>query len=121
MVFEIQNKFVNPRQLTQSVLQICDMLGMYQAELARILHLQCSDIGKLSSGKAVLDEGSESWQAAQQFLQVYQSIYTRFEGNGVAMCNWLRRENPELAGVPLLLMVDEGRIEDVIKYLESDL
>jgi hypothetical protein len=118
-VFEIQNRLTSPRQLTQTVLQITEMLGMYQAELARILHVQCGDIGKLSSGKAILEEGSESWQQAELFLQLYQLLYTHFEGDGVSMCNWLRKENTELGGVPLLLLVDELRINDVIRFLHQ--
>ena len=119
MVFEIQSRIVDPRQLTQSVLQITEMLGMYQAELARILHLQCSDIGRLSSGKAVLEEDSENWQQAERFLQFYQLLYTHFDGDGVAMRNWLRRENSELGGVPLLLMVDDLKIEAVIQFFHE--
>lgn len=118
MVFKIENRIAEPRQLTQSVLQITEMLGIYQAELARILHIQCSDIGRLSSGKSVLEEHSDSWQQAVLFLDFYQRLYTHFDGDSIAMCNWLRRENKELEGVPLLLMVDELRINDVANCLK---
>ena len=118
MVFEIQNKLAGPRQITQSVLQICDMLGMYQAELARILHLQCGDIGQLANAKAVLEQDSESWQQAGLFLEFYQLLYQYFEGDGVAMRNWLRKENKELGGSPLLIMVDDLNIEKVIHYFK---
>ena len=119
MVFKIENRIAGPRPLTQSVLQITEMLGLYQAELARILHLQCSDIGRLSSGKSVLEEHSDSRQQATLFLDFYQWLYIHFDGDSVAMCNWLRRENKELGGVPLLLMVDELRINDVSNYLKQ--
>jgi len=119
MVFEIKNRIADPSQLTQSVLQITEMLGLYQAVLARILRLQCRDIGQLSSGKAVLDEDSQSWQQTQRFLQFYQLLYTHFDGEGVAMRNWLRRENAELGGVPLLLMVDDLKIEEVVQFFQE--
>ncbi len=119
MVLDISNEFINPRRLSQSVLQICEILGMYQAELARILRLQCRDIGRLSSGKAVLEKGTESWQQAEFFLEFYRLLYLFHDGNEVAMCNWLRKDNPELGGAPLLQMVDELRVSDVISYLKD--
>jgi len=118
MVFAIENKLVSPRQLSQSVLQITEMLGLYQAELARILHLQCGDIGALASAKSVLDEQSESWQYALAFVQFYQALYTYCDGEGAAMCNWLRREHAGLNKTPLLTMVDDLNIENVIRLLK---
>ncbi len=118
MVFEIKNKLVSPRQLSQSVLQITEMLGMYHAELARVLHLQCADIGALANGKMVLDEHSESWSHALAFLAFYQALYSYFEGDGVAMCNWLRRDHVEFGKTPLLVMVDDLRIGDVARLLD---
>jgi hypothetical protein len=40
--------------LTQAVLPICQMLGMYQAKLARVLGLQCGDIGDFAAAKSTL-------------------------------------------------------------------
>lgn len=54
LVYLIPRTITDPRKLTQAVLQITTLLDLYQAELARILHLQCSDMGLLSNGKPVL-------------------------------------------------------------------
>ena len=35
----------NNKQLSQFVLQASEMLSLYNAELARILHLQCNELG----------------------------------------------------------------------------
>lgn len=43
-----------PQRLTPAVLQAAGMLGMYRAELARVLHLQCGDIGELTSMRKTL-------------------------------------------------------------------
>lgn len=42
------------RQRTQGVLQVIDMLDLYQAELARIPGLQCGDIGELANVQKLL-------------------------------------------------------------------
>lgn len=107
------------RQLTQAVLQIMQMLGMYQAELARILGLQCADIGAMASAGRVLPEGSNEWAKAGRFVTLYEYLYLHCAGDAVTIYHWLRARHCQLGGVPLLLMVDEGRMEDVIAWFES--
>ncbi len=109
----------NPRKLTQSVIQITEMLGLYQAELARILGIQCGDIGELSSGRQELRPGSAAWVRAVRFARVYDALYEMMLGDGVSMVHWLRADNADLQGVPLLLIVDDGRLSEVLEYLET--
>ena len=107
----------SPRKLTQSVLQAAELLGMYQAELARILLINCGDIGELSNARKILQPDSESWQQARLFIHFFELLYNAKQGDAIAMCHWLRASNSELGGVPLLLMVDELCIRDVIDHL----
>jgi len=109
----------DPRKLTQAVLQVIDCLNMYQAELARVLHLQCADIGKLSSAKRCLEPETMAWQQALLFVRMYQALYVCFDGNGVAMTHWLRAENATLNQTPHLAIVDEDRLYEVVDYLEQ--
>ncbi|MGB5474027.1 MAG: hypothetical protein WBQ78_11175 [Gammaproteobacteria bacterium] len=118
-VFRIDDVADDPRRLTQSVLQITALLGLYQAELARILCIKCKDIGQLASGRRCLEPGSEPWRQARRLVRLYQALYDRQNGNGAAMCHWLRVPQPVLGGVPHLLMVDDGRLADVVHCLEE--
>ena len=120
-VHRLSNPCADPRKLTQSVLQVTEMLGMYQAELARVLQLQCGDIGRLANGQRVLECGSVAWDEAVLFIRLYQALYEKLGGDGVAMCNWLRRDNKPLGGVPLLLIVDDGRLRWALDYVENHL
>lgn len=104
---------------TQSVLQITQMLGIYHAELARILHLQCVDIGGISNSQKNIQKNSETWLHAEKFIQMYECLYLKHNGDETRIYNWLRKENNELDGVPLYLMVDELRIDDVIKNINT--
>lgn len=113
------NDLKDARQLTQAVLQIMQMLGMYQAELARILGLQCGDIGAMASAGRVLPEGSKEWVKAGRFVTCYEHLYQHCAGDAVAIYHWLRARHHQLGGVPLLLMVDDGRMDDVIAWFES--
>lgn len=109
----------NPEDLTQRLIFIIHQLGMYQAELARVLHLQCPDIGRLTTGKQQLVPGSLAWRQAGRFIYFYQLLHDKLQGDEVSMYHWLRAENASLAGVPHLLIIDDDRLDDVIKYLEA--
>ena len=102
---------------TQSVLQITEMLGIYHAELARIIHLRCADIGDISSTQKNIQKNSEAWSQAEKYIQMYECLYQKHNGDETRIYNWLRKENNVLDGVPLYLMVDELRIDDVINNI----
>jgi hypothetical protein len=118
VVFEIKTEGDDARGLTLSVLQIIALLDMYQAELARILHLKCGDIGELASAQRYIEPGTGAWGQAQLFVRFYRALYIKKKGDGVAMRHWLQVEHKELGGVPHLLIVDKDRLPDVVAYLE---
>ena len=119
VVFQIDSIVSEPRKVTQAVLQVMDMLGLLRAELARILQLKCADIGRLANARQDLEPRSPAWQQARLLLQCYASLYQYLQGDSVQMYNWLRRFEPNLSGIPLLLMVDEERLVEVAAYLDS--
>ena len=105
--------------LTPAVLQAAQMLGLYHAELARILKLQCADVGELANTQQPLEVDSIAWQQAEKFILIFEILYLKFQGNEALMCNWLRKRNTALNGVPLYLMVDDGLIDNCLNYLHS--
>ena len=109
----------SPARLTPAVLQAAELLGLYRAELARVLNLQCGDIGRLSAAREHLVPGSRSWQQAVRFIRLYRALFAAMQADEAAMCHWLRADNRQLQGVPLLLLVDEGRLAEVLEYLLS--
>ena len=119
VVFEIAIETSDPRKLTQSVLQIITLLDMYQAELARVLHMKCGDIGELASARRCLETDTEHWSRALRFVRFYRLLFDSMNGDGVAMRHWLRVENTKLGGVPHLMIVDDDRLAEVVRYLEN--
>jgi hypothetical protein len=119
LVYQIAKTFDEPRRLTQAVLQIVDMLGLYQAELARILLLKCGDIGRLAAARQSLEPATPAWKQALLLVRCYRALYVIKDGDGVAMRHWLRVPDGTLGGVPHLLIVDDGRLADVVTFLEA--
>ena len=68
-MFQITVSVDDPRTLTQAVLRVTTMLDMLQAELARVLQVNCGDIGLLSSGRRVIEAGTLSWTQARLFVR----------------------------------------------------
>jgi len=108
-----------PVKLTQSVVQITDLLGLYRAETASILKLNCTDIGDFFSGRRTLPPSTQVWELAGRFVKFYNQLYRRFSGDGIAMCHWLRAHNEQIGKSPLLAMVDDQQLEKVITLLET--
>lgn len=109
------------KTLTQAVLQVTQMLGIYHAELARILHLQCSDIGDLANAENFILTGSVSWLEAEKYIKLYEYLFVLLDGDEALMNNWLRKKNRTLNALPLYLMVDELKIDDVLEVLKDSL
>lgn len=118
MVFKIINPDENERKISQSVIQVIEMLGMYHAELARILGQQCGDIGELTSGQKCISKDSEAWHQALLFIDTYNLLYDYFEGNSVSMYHWMRAHNKALNGTPHFLIVDDEKLQAVHAYLQ---
>ncbi len=119
--FKILLPISDPKAISCSVLQASQILAMLNAELARVLQLQCADIGALTAAQSTLQPKTVAWQQAQRFIQFYNLLYDKFAGDAVAMRHWLRSENKILAGVSLLLMIDDGRLDDVIYFMTTEL
>lgn len=119
MVFKIDNAIESERKLSQSVIQVIEMLGMYHAELARVLGQQCGDIGELTSGKRCIQRETEAWERAVLFIDTYHHLYDYFEGDSVAMYHWMRCDNDALGGTPHLLIVDQHKLQFVHDYLQQ--
>lgn len=107
----------SPASLTQAVLQVSQMLGLYHAELASILKIQCNDVGDLANARRMLNVDSLAWQQAENLISIFEVLFQKFAGDEALMCNWLRKQNALLIGVPLYLMVDDGRVADVLNVI----
>jgi hypothetical protein len=119
-MFEIDKNVIrSPETLTPAVLQAAEMLGMYHAELARVLKLQCSDIGRLASVQQLIKRGTIEWHQAESFIRFYRAVYKMHSGDETAIYHWLRVDNKQLKGSPLLLIVDDARLEHVINFIEN--
>jgi hypothetical protein len=109
------------KALTTALVQVMQYLGLYQAELARVLGLQYAEVAELVSARRFLHPDTPEYRRAQQFVRLYELLYRHFDGEPVAMYHWLRVRMAPTYTTPLMLMVDEGRIGELIDWFEASL
>jgi hypothetical protein len=55
----------------------------------------------------------------QAFICCYNLLYDAQRGNEVVMNNWLGQHNDALVNAPFFLIVENGRLEEVVGYLQE--
>ncbi len=114
----LADPFSSPQRLSQSVVQAGELLGLYRAEVARILGVQCDDVSALYEGRWLLAPESAAWTQAALFVRLYSALFDRMAGDGPRMVHWLRADHAVLGCSPFLLMVDAGRLAEVVAFIE---
>jgi hypothetical protein len=108
----------DPLLLSRNVVQVMQMLQLYQAEIARILGLHCGDVAALAQARSRLEPGTPAWDRARLLVRGYRALHRRCDGDGQAMYHWLHRELPGFDATPHRLLVDEQALAAVVDYLE---
>ena len=106
--------FDAPRTRTLAMLQAAQLLGLYRAEVARILGCLCGDVGELFDAQRILAPEKTEWNHALFLIQLYKRLSLKFDGNEVRMSHWLRRPEGEELLSPLSRIVDDLQIEQVL-------
>ncbi len=119
MTHRLSDPFTSPRKLSQSVVQASTMLGLMRAEMGRILGFKCAEFTALFEGRSVLEPGTPAYRQGELFVRFYQALYDHMAGDSVQMVHWLRRQHKTLGNSPFYLIIDEGRLEEVVRNLEA--
>jgi hypothetical protein len=105
--------------LIAAVNHATEILGLYRAELARVLGLNCPDVSDSQKLELLFESNSAVRSQAELFIRFFMLLETVFANDTVLMVNWLRRENSELGTSPFLAMVDHKQLNDVVDVLQQ--
>jgi hypothetical protein len=95
------------------------ILGLVRAEMGRVLGFKCAEFTALFEGRSVLEPGTDAYRQGVLFVRLYQALYERMAGDSVQMIHWLRRPHKALGNAPFYLIIDEGRLSEVVQLLEA--
>jgi hypothetical protein len=116
---QMSDPFTSPESLSHAVVQAGEELGIQQAEVASIINFMCEGTHALFEDRVVLEPNTETWRRAELFVRLHQALRDKMHGDRAKMVHWLGTENPALGGEPLVVMEDEGRLEDVLALLDG--
>jgi len=105
--------------LIASINHATDILGLYRAELARILGLNCPDVSDSKNLELLFESNSTVRSQAELFAHFFQLLEALFQNDTVSMINWFRKDNIDLGTTPFLTIVDHGCLSDVVDRLEQ--
>lgn len=111
------NNQSNSLSLIASLYHATDILGLYRADLARILGLMCENVSTPNYLERLLSENAAYLQKAKRFVYFFELLDSRFPASEENMIHWFRKDNTALGTSPFLAMVDDNRLEDVIAEL----
>lgn len=78
--------------LIASANRATDGLGLYRAELARILGLKCADVSDSIHLEFLLGDNIGIRKKAERFVAFHELLENNFSGDSVAMLHWFRKE-----------------------------
>ena len=117
----LDDPFVSSHNLSHAVVEAGDMLGLERADVATIIHFIREGAGALYEGRALIEPGSEAWDRSKLFVELYLSLDDAMGGNQAKMVRWLHTRNPALKNEePLVVLEDQGRLEDVLNALKRE-
>jgi hypothetical protein len=105
--------------LIAAVNHAADTLGLYRAELARILGLNCADVSDSKNLELLFTTNSSLRSRAELFICFFQLLELLYADDPVSMVHWFRRENSKLGMTPILAMVDHGQLSKVVDVLQK--
>jgi uncharacterized protein (DUF2384 family) len=96
------------------------LLGLSQAELARVVGMDPSTLSRRISGGRGLDEGTKEYEAALLWIRLFRSLDAIVGGQDGHARDWLASPNRAFAGQRPrdLIATTEGLVR-IVQYLDA--
>ncbi len=108
------------RILTKALIRMAERLSISRQELSAIIGPSESSLSRLfNKTNAYIDPASKEGQLAILLLRVYRSLDALFGGNANQCQLWLRSENKDLNGKPIIRIQSIEGLILTIQYLDA--
>jgi transcriptional regulator with XRE-family HTH domain len=107
------------RTLARAATRAASLLGLRQAELARILGVSAATVSRMASGEHVLQPGQKAWELAALFVRLFRSLDALVGSNETQARAWLTSPNAALGATPRQLIADAEGLVRVVHYLDA--
>ena len=104
----LYEKFMKEDQIeaitTKTANRAAQILGLKNAQLAKILGLSVPTVARMRKGGRMLVQGSKSYELALYLIKLFQNLETRFGNNEWVIQSWMMTPNSVLSGRPVDLI-----------------
>ncbi|WP_162995959.1 MbcA/ParS/Xre antitoxin family protein [Acidovorax sp. 1608163] len=105
--------------MTKGALRAGEQLGLANAKIAQVLHLDAQAISAMDAGVEHLRGDTPNGQRAITLIKIHQALATNVGLDAEAAKRWIASHNTALAGTPASLMQTEEGMKAVLAYLQS--
>lgn len=105
--------------MTRALLRSAERLGLTREQLALATGLGLAEITALSRDELRLDPTDPRWDACVRVVQTYRALDVRAAGDPGEVKAWMLGFCEALGGVPAEIVGRNGRLAEVLAYLES--
>lgn len=105
--------------LTKIALECAKALGISPADTATILSVSQGALAAMKEGKRELDLSAGEGECAEGLIRITKLLRTHLGDADTNWRSWIRRENAEMDGKPLDLMLQRYGVLKVAKALEG--
>lgn len=102
---------------SKAAIRAAGILGLSNAELARVVGVSKSQISRVSNQKAALD--GKPLELGLLFVRLYRGLAGIVGPDDEAARSWLRADNLALGKKPIELIISVGGLVNVVDYVDS--
>jgi hypothetical protein len=107
-----------PAVLTKATLRAAALLGLKDAELARVVGVSPATLSRLRRDRTIAPVSKEG-ELAVLLVRVYRSLDALLGGQEGPIRAWFHAENRHLGGVPARLVQTVPGLVHVLQYLDA--
>jgi Protein of unknown function (DUF2384) len=104
--------------LTKAALRAAALLGLKDAELARVIGVSAASLSRLHRDRTIAPSTKEG-ELAVLFVRMYRSLDAVLSGQEKPIRAWFQAENHHLGGVPARLVQTVPGLVHVLQYLDA--
>ena len=105
--------------LARAATRAANLLGLSQADLARILGVSPATVSRMAAGRYALQPGQKAWELAALFVRMFRSLDALVGANDAQARAWLTSPNRALGGEPRSLLAQTEGLVRVVHYLDA--
>lgn len=105
--------------LTKAILRASDLLGLKDAELAKIIGVSAPTVSRCRNGISEIDPDHKAGELGLLLVRLFRSLDPLVGSDGEKRKAWMHGQNKQLGGVPATLIRSPEGLVQTLAYLDG--